>query len=150
MGYGFILDDGQFYTFDIQIYSYNACSDHFDIDHYDYYKGFMHQYQYGYERVEQNFVKEIERINYSVGADTGSFVNNNFSILVKTLNNVEFIKVLRSINAKVEDLHKFHDKFDWSEVIKELDNELESFFTAKIIFDCCDFEQLKNLLNEVP
>lgn len=44
LGHGYVLDDGQSYNFDIQVYSYNGYSDHFDIDHYDYYEKFMYQY----------------------------------------------------------------------------------------------------------
>jgi len=45
--------DGSFNSVDLRIYKYNWYSDHYDKDHYDYYRNYLEQYYSGTERKEE-------------------------------------------------------------------------------------------------
>jgi hypothetical protein len=152
LGDGYVLDDGQFHNFDIRSYQYYIHSDHYDPDHYDYYIPFLRDFLIGNERSVQYSMKLPGNKELWISEETENevFRNNKFNELVDAFKEIDFIEIIRAVNSSIEDIDKFHNKFNWNEILGALDIDDDLFFSAKISFTCSNFKELTLLLEMLP
>ncbi|MFY9080353.1 restriction endonuclease [Aliarcobacter cryaerophilus] len=135
LGDEMVLDDGQFYSFDVKLRPYLEYSDHYDKDHYDYYLPYLHDYHWGGERKDDgNWITKFKEEQFFKDELT-EFKKNSFDKLSNVLKELKCAKLLRAVNAEIEELHKFNRLLDWSELIKEIDLKHDKFFSVLFIFD---------------
>lgn len=151
LGDGYALEDGQIYHFDVIHRSYFKYSDHYDPDHYEYYQSDDRYFFYGimrcrdYEQYHEadNSKQELERIIEKER-------NKAYNKLVDKFNNLPFLKIIRSSNARIEDLDRFYLKRNWSEIIEDLELETDRFFSAWFLFEVEDEDELHHLMTFIP
>jgi len=61
-----------------------------------------------------------------------------------------FLKIVRSCNARIEDLDRFHLKRNWSEIIEDLKLETDRFFSAWFLFNVENEAELHRLITFIP
>lgn len=152
LGNGHVLDDGQIHYFDVRSYQYSIYSDHYDPDHSDYYTPFLTDFLTGNERSVQYTMRlpGDKKLLISKEDEDNLFRNQKFDELVAAFNEFEFIKVLGAVNSSIEDIDKFHNLFNWNEILESLNIDYDLFFSAKITFNCTKFESLISLLKTLP
>lgn len=148
LGHELAWNDGQIYFFDILDYQIYQYSDHYDKDHYNYYKPYISTFRNGSNRYKYD-VKYSNR-TYTFQkyyANNDIEVNSEFDKLFQLFKRVSFIRVLGGKNSNIEALDKFYYQHDWREIIEKYNINDEAFFSAFIIFECNDFTKLVDLLN---
>ncbi|MGR5958458.1 restriction endonuclease [Enterobacter ludwigii] len=105
LGDGYALEDGQCYTFDVKLRSYFQFSDHYDPDHYDYYSPYINNYLYGMKR-EGNWDdhEEAYRSDQELREKLEACRNVSFEKLSEKFKELDFCRLMRSSNARLEDL----------------------------------------------
>lgn len=140
--------DGIAYEFDILTYRYNSGSDHFDIDHKDYYVPFLEIFKCGGSREgNRNFIYANPMQSRDISEE---IVNTEFDKLCKRWEKFSFIHILKCTNAKIEFIDQFSEYFVWDSIISNADYDIDNFFDSQIRFECTDFDKLKKLLNIMP
>lgn len=148
--------NGQWFTFDLQEYSYFKYSDHYDINHYDFYIPYLENYNYGHERSNNNVRKsvngdeEIIKLEEDISGDNEVFINNDFEQLIEAFNSLKFVSLIRGINSNIEYLDQFHSQFYWNDIIDNMQLNPDLFFSSRIIFDCDDIKELTVLISQFP
>ncbi|SMF92270.1 Restriction endonuclease [Paenibacillus uliginis N3/975] len=152
LGHGNVLEDGQYYSFDVHIYPVNSGSDHYDIDHYDYYQPYLGSFAWGYHRKEQINTYEIyENENWELELGQRERVAiESFESLVSNFSTLDFVEVIRSENSNFEAIDLFNYSDDWEQVISTNSISQEQLFSALIIFRVTDENKLDNLMRKLP
>lgn len=150
VSYAYFKDiiEGVAYEFDILTYRYNSGSDHFDMDHKDYYLPFLEVFKYGSSREgDRNFIYANPIRERDISEE---IVNAEFGRLCKRWELFPFIHILKCTNAKIEFIDQFSEHFAWNSIISNADYDIDNFFVAQIRFECTDFDKLKKILNVMP
>lgn len=151
LGDGYALEDGQIYHFDVLHRSYFKHSDHYDPDHYDYYQRDSESFRYGIERNrDYEDHEEAEESKRKLKEKEEAERTKGFDVLVASLNQLSFLKIVRSCNAQIEDLDRFHIRRNWSEVIEKLELEQDRFFSAWFLLSVNDDEKFHELITFFP
>lgn len=140
--------NGFIYETDAKLYQYYKYSDHFDVDHRDYYDQYLSDFKCGSERYERIRFRTSISDNYL--ECTEQIKKQFFDELTATIKKIPFIKLLNASNANVESLVFFSDIFSWEDVIEQTDYKTGNFFDVLFRFECDDFEKLTNLLSQIP
>lgn len=140
--------DGLSYNVDLKIYNYHIFSDHFDIDHQDYYRPYISNFKLGMNRDDNYLFRTVYKDDES--EFTEELKDESYMILLESFKRLSYVNVIKSINAKVEDIVYFSDNFSWENVIIHTDYELNNFFNVEIRFKCTDFNELCRLLSKLP
>jgi hypothetical protein len=136
LGDGNSLEDGQYYTFDVISRPYHKYSDHYDKDHYDYYDPFVETFKAGFDREFKDKFKEGSLIPWpEIQGDTVSNKDISFNQIVDSFKSVNFIRLLRSINCDIENIDKFVNLRDWSELIEKNNINVDHFFSAFFLIE---------------
>ena len=152
LGDGYVLGDGQSYTFDVQVRGFFPFSDHYDPDHYEFYTPFLDQYTRGTSRnsyrraeidAEYRELRALEDENRQVQ-------NEAFSKLLQAFKRTPGLKVVRSTNARIEDLSRFSRLQDWSAVIEDLEFETDRFFSAWFCIFADSEARLLEIAKQLP
>lgn len=146
-----VWEDGQVYNFDIISYQFFPFSDHFDIDHYDYYKPYISTFQQGNTRYPF-YVKYSNRsTNYEI-YEFHSIENKEkpFEKLINSFKKHKFLKVINSGNSNIEALDKFYFQHNWADIIKEYEINDDAFFSSYILVETNEKEKLFKMLKEIP
>jgi hypothetical protein len=101
--------DGIYYEIDLMSYKYIASSDNFDKDHQSYYSYFISNFKCGYSREGQRkyvLAKKEDFFGY-----TDNLINENFDKLILALKKVNFIKLLKCTNSRIEFIDQFSENF---------------------------------------
>lgn len=151
LGDGYALEDGQCYTFHVKHRSYLEHSDHYDPDHYDYYKSDDIP-RFGGPRNFSNYESYAEAIDSKEELLKGIELEKNrgFDALCAALEGIGFIRLIRKCNSHIEDLDRFYVQKNWSEIIEELDIENDRFFSAWFFMSTDDDERLHELISHFP
>lgn len=151
LGDGYALEDGQCYSFDVKLREYLQFSDHYDPDHYDYYTPYMHSYLHGSVR-EGNWDDHAEA--YQSDSILKKELEENkilwFNRLVEKFKELDFLRLIRSTNARLEDLDKFHLQRNWADLISTLDIDTDRFFSAWFLFEVKDVSRFHKLISCIP
>lgn len=147
LGDGYALEDGQCYSFDIKLNSYLEHSDHFDPDHYDYYIPYINNYSKGFPRLSQFDTYEADE---ELKAKLERLRDETFSTLKAKFSELDFLHIIRAVNAGIEDLDKFHAKRKWSDLIFEMDIQTDRFFSAWFLFEAKDDKKFHQLVSMLP
>lgn len=152
LGDGSALSDGQLYSFDVISRPYLPYSDHYDKDHYDYYEPFLHAYHTGMKRDEFNL--DLRSNSWDeIFAHEDSMKkrrNESYDNLVEKLKELKCAKLIRSINANIEDLDKFNNLRDWRELIESINLEHDRFFSIWLFFDVKDKVKFFEFISKIP
>ena len=140
--------DGLYYDVDLKIIPYHGYSDNFDLDHQSYYSFNIPFFKTGMKRQEDRRLVSVLRDDSR--ALTENIKIQAFNALVSAFDKLDFVKILRAINANIENLSYFSDNFSWDDIIQHSDCNIENFFSTVIRFKCYDFDKLINLLNTFP
>lgn len=150
---GWALEDGQVYSWDVQIIQYFEHSDHYDKDHYDYYTMYLPNFLNGATRdgdrkISQYYAsrQEIEQLEKESEATR----NGPFDAMVEALSKLPFMRVARAVNAHIEDAHRFSRRFNWQDIVFELRVEAESLFNAYMILDVSDDDAFHRFMARFP
>lgn len=76
--------------------------------------------------------------------------NVSFEKLSEKFKELDFCRLMRSSNARLEDLDKFHLQRNWSELMSSLDIETDRFFSAWFIFDVSNVDRFHELVSYIP
>lgn len=143
--------DGQFYKFDIYIYTYMDSSDHFDLDHYDYYRPFVGTFVTGFNRVDQRYITLVNQDVIWLSDDKNTpWITDSFNRLEVAFSKLEFIQVIRTINCKIEYLDCLAEREDWSYAMSDMSHEVDQFFSARFIFNVSNKVKLDKLIRYIP
>lgn len=140
--------DGISYTFDIQTYRYNSLSDNFDIDHCSYYDSNIKTFEFGWKRQDKKRFSYIN--NNSRYRTTVESVDGAYNSLISSIEKIEYISVLRSINSKIEFVDQFTNNFSQNALVANANYDVDNFFSVQIRFVCEDFDLLSALLSIIP
>jgi Restriction endonuclease len=142
--------DGQMYFFDVVARSYIKSSDHFDLDHYDYYSSFP-IFGYGLRRpMDHKADCEFRNSELQVREQLRMQKEDAFRELSDTLKRVPFFEVLNARNARIEDLKGFGLNRNWRELIGSLQIDSDNFFSAWFLIKTPKPGMLFDLLNYFP
>jgi len=148
LGDGYVLEDGQCYSFHIALRSYFEHSDHYDPDHYDYYDSDTIPQNGGPRRHESyDEYAEAEESKDSLLKSAEQERIRGFDKLCNELEKVPFIKLIRKCNSYIECLDRFYIQKNWSEVIEELNIENDRFFSAWFFIRVDDDDAFHHLVS---
>ncbi|HWK67617.1 MAG TPA: restriction endonuclease [Rhizobiaceae bacterium] len=148
---GWALEDGQVYSWDVRLVQYLADSDHYDRDHYEYYTMYLPNFLNGAGRDGDRKVSGYYAAQqYIEQLDAKSERNGPFDAMVETLSKLPFMRVIRAVNAHIEDIHRFSRRFNWQDIIFELHVDVESLFNALLILDVSDDDAFHRFMSRFP
>lgn len=151
LGDGYALDDGQFYSFEVLLRSYSSSSDHYDKDHYDYYTPYLNSFSRGEERRgEWKDQEESYRSLDELKDRLDRIRNGPFCELVSLFEGLDCLRLVRSVNAQVEDIGRFYLRRNWADLIESLGLETDRFFSAWLLFEVLDEETFLELITYIP
>lgn len=144
--------DGAMFEYDVLKYDYWGLSDHFDMDHHNYYDPYLRIFEGGYSRDEfpnsyvtvLNFTKEEDFLY------TEEYVNGEFDKLRSTMEKLDFIRILNAQNARVELIGQFSEYFEWQALIEKSGYAVDNLFEVYFRLECLDFDKFKALLEILP
>lgn len=70
--------------------------------------------------------------------------------MVSNLRKINSIDIISAINCNVEKLPLLSNSSDWVNTINYNDFSIHDIFSARIIFSCDDFSELKKIINVIP
>ncbi len=153
LGDGYSWTDGQMYTFDINQREYIAWSDHYDMDHYDYYRPYVDAFVRGRLRPFK-YPSSVSGIDPSGRAELEEKLqrdrDGSFASLVKAMEKVPGVEIVRAINCMVEYLDDFRSGESWIGLASEFGFDVDRFFSAKIILSVSDPAHLFHLVQKFP
>lgn len=150
LGDGYTLEDGQSYTFDVRQRSYMKFSDHYDPDHYDYYED-LPLFSHGVTRPRsRSAIEEEERSEKALLAAVEKERNRGYKALVRALNQVFFLRIVRSCNSTIEDLDRFHALRNWTALIEKLHLKTDRFFSAWFLLEVNDDVKFYRMMSFIP
>ncbi len=125
--------DGIYCYIDFNIYKCRQFSDNFDVNHQNYYDKYIANFKSGCERIKE------ERGYITFGKDnvreiTEELVNDAYNKFIEALEKVEFLRILRSNNAKVEHLDGFGENISWEFGLLDVGYNLHNFFNVEVVF----------------
>jgi hypothetical protein len=151
LGDGYALDDGQIYSFEVMLRNYLQWSDHYDPDHYDYYTPYINSYLTGNERKRSyDEYEEALKANDDLKDKIEKEKVEAFNALSEKFKEIIFLRLVRSSNARMEDLNKFNLQKNWSELISDLDIDTDRFFSSWFFFDVENEEEFHKLISYIP
>lgn len=143
--------DGIMHDYDVLVYTYWGYSDHFDIDHHDYYDAYLKMFEGGYDRAD------FPRSNVTVLNNTEEeflyteeYVNSEFDKLLEVLQKLDFIRILNARNARIEMIDQFSEYFEWQELVEKSDYAADNFFETCFRLECLDFEKFQAFISVLP
>ena len=143
--------DGTMYQFDVLLYYYWNHSDHFDMDHHDYYDSYLKVFETGCSRkVFSNPYTTVIENGDDAEFDTEEYVNGEFSKLLNVLCRLDCIGFINAHNARIELIDKFSDYFEWEEMIEAADYTIDNFFEATFRIECLNFSEFEKLIKLLP
>ena len=151
---GWVLEDGQWLHWDIEFVQYWPHSDHYDRDHYEYYVRYMPNFLAGADRAEKDWhrkyatAEEIEKIEKEAREKRHVVFNG----MIKSFDKVEFLTVVRGVNAGIEAVHRFERRYVWSDIMESLGESTDAshLFDALIIMNVKDEGRFHELLSLLP
>jgi len=150
---GWVLEDGQFYSWDVTLIEYLPYSDHYDQDHYDYYTQYIPNFLAGRARPAERdwaqYYADQQRVE-ALDAEAAQAKDVAFNKLVAAFKTLPFLKVASASNAQVEELHKFERRYNWEDILQELNFKTGNFFSANFIFRVTDAARLHELFETMP
>ncbi len=150
LGDGYALEDGQFYTFDVQVKGYFRFSDHYDPDHYEYYIPFVDNFVRGSVRASPTDRNIEYEHNAALAKEDRKVRDEAFSILIEALNRTPGVRVARALNARIEEISRFSRLYDWSGIIEDIDFEVDTFFSAWFLLVPDSEERLLAVVRKLP
>ena len=151
LGDGYALDDGQHYTFEVMLRDYLQWSDHYDPDHYDYYSPYINSFLSGNERQRtHNQYEEAVRSDFDLKDKLEKEMVDAFNSLNEKFKELKFLRVIRSSNARMEDLDKFNAQQNWSELIFDLDIDSDRFFSSWFFFNVENDDEFHKFISYIP
>lgn len=151
LGDGYALEDGQIYSFEVMLRTYLQWSDHYDPDHYDYYAPYVNSYLTGGERKRRyDEYEEVLRSDEELKKKLEKERDEAFNTLTEKFKKLDILRLVRASNARMEDLDKFNNQQNWSELIFELDIDTDRFFSSWFLFDVNNEEEFHKLISFMP
>lgn len=134
------------------IEKYWGYSDHFDIDHHDYYDAYLKMFEGGYDRADfsRSNVTVLNNTDEEDSLYTEKYVNGEFDKLLEVLRKLDFIRILNARNARIELIDQFSEYFEWQELIEKSDYAADNFFEACFRLECLDFEKFQAFISILP
>lgn len=144
--------DGIMHDYDVLVYTYWGYSDHFDIDHHDYYDAYLKMFEGGYDRADfsRSNVTVLNNTDEEDSLYTEKYVNGEFDKLLEVLQKLDFIRILNARNARIELIDQFSEYFEWQELIEKSDYAADNFFEACFRLECLDFEKFQAFISILP
>jgi hypothetical protein len=141
MGDGWALEDGQVYMFDVVNRPYSPWSDHYDKDHYDYYKDDSISFRTGFKR-EQPYNEYNKEFGESLAEEEKVRKNTTlgFNTFTTALKSVPYIRLIRAVNSGVENIIKLNSSRDWGQVIEDNDIALDHLFSPWFLIHVGEYE----------
>lgn len=132
------------YVCDIKFYNCDERSDHYDINHYEFYNDYINIFKYGIDR------PKIESNNLLLCIDcfSNEFIDSSFNKLRNVLTKLKWIKILHCNNSRIENIDKINFITGYSEIelnINNFDNLFYPYFTIEV-FNIKEFEKLLSIL----
>ncbi|MEE1898333.1 restriction endonuclease [Flavobacterium rakeshii] len=149
LGHESVLNDGQWYNFDVISRTYSKYSDHYDKDHYEYYLPYLVEYRSGSKR-KVKFEIDSKKPMIVLPQLNQDFISSEFNKLKDEFNKLKCAKLVRAVNCQIEKLNKFNNRRDWSELIEEIDLNEDSFFNAWYIFSVSNKEDFFKMISFIP
>ena len=151
LGDSYAMEDGQIHYFDVINRSYHPFSDHHDFDHYDYYVSHSSSFSSGSDRPLEprawhDRVDSEEELDKRLQAAR----DEEFNALVEKFSKLDFVNLVRSVNAEIEYLDKFYRQFDWSNIVEEVNLDGGRFFSVWFMFDVEDGTKFHKLVSFFP
>lgn len=143
---GWVLEDGQNYSFDIVLRSTSPWSDHYDPDHYDYYERDSQIFRWGRERRIADFNFAMESAKQDAKLEQARR-ESSFNAMVAALGKLPFLRVIRAENCAVESVREYAKNWNWSEL---LENGVPRFFSVTVYFWVDDEKALEVFMTTVP
>lgn len=145
---GWALEDGQVYRFDIVLRSVTPWSDHYDMDHYDYYEDDTNTFSWGGERAPADTkftaaVMEQDMANEQVTRE------GSYNAMLDAFKELDFLKVIRAENCSVESIRDFGTRWNWEKLVGG-GVEINRFFSAWIFFRVTDEAKFKQFMLAIP
>jgi hypothetical protein len=151
LGDGYALEDGQVYFFDVKHQSYLQGSDHYDPDHYSYYTDNAHAFSHGLERARDAEGRgEAYESEEELRSALASEASRGYDRFVGALRSVHNLRLLRSENARIEDLTRFNLRKNWSSVIEDIGLETDRFFSALFLIEPKREDEFMKLVSFFP
>jgi hypothetical protein len=150
---GWVLDDGQIYSWDINFVKYFGSSDHYDRDHYDYYTRYLPNYLGGSSRESDSDHQEYWATYQEAEALEAEHKDKSklsFELMTESFRKVPYLRVVRAINCNPEALPRFERRFDWSDLANELDVDTDNILISTLVFDVLDLNAFLTLLSKLP
>lgn len=144
--------DGIMHDYDVLVYAYWGYSDHFDIDHHDYYDAYLKIFEGGYDRADfpRSNVTVLNTTEEQDSLYTEEYVNSEFDKLLEVLRKLDFIRILNARNARIELIDQFSEYFEWQELIEKSDYAADNFFEVCFRLECLDFEKFQTFISILP
>jgi hypothetical protein len=150
---GWALEDGQLYSWDVSLIEYFPYSDHYDRDHYDYYTRYIPNFLAGRPRPTDRdwgkYYADKQRVE-ELDAEVSKIKDEAFDALVSAFNSLPFLRVLSASNAQIEELHKFDRRYNWEDILQELNFQSGNFFAAEFVLRATDTKRLYELFEAMP
>lgn len=145
---GWALEDGQSYNFDIVQRNTSPSSDHFDMDHYDYYSQGQDAFGWGGERSALDVELFIEELQDNQNQQE-KLRTKPFNGMIEALSKLSFVQIIRAVNCNVESIRDFGRRWDWSELF-ETGVEADRFFSVWIYLRATDELEFRKLMMTFP
>jgi len=150
---GWVLEDGQYYYWDLKFVRYHPFSDHYDDDHYDYYTRYLPNFLGGTPRQEASTREEYWATRQEMEVfeeESKQISKRSFEAMTEAFRKLPYLRVLRAVNCNLESLPRFERRYNWSDLISELDVDIDNIFTATLILEVDDIDRFFKLLAKLP
>ncbi|CAG9273081.1 restriction endonuclease [Burkholderia cepacia] len=145
-GWGF--EDGQTYHFDIVVRSTSPSSDHYDVDHYDYYEDDAHAFSWGIDRRPSDIEFTLSATEQDAIA-AKALQEDSFNAMLEAFSHLSFLNIIRAENCSVEAIRDFGTKWDWKELI-DAGASTDRFFSVWIFFRVTDPAKFNEFMTTLP
>lgn len=151
LGHEMQLDDYNTHFFDILGTWYSEHSDHYHIDHYDYYNPYIASYACGVERyVDWDTTEKRYSDKYDLDKANRKKQNESFSYLCDTINKIPGVRIIRAINAQYEKVDYFQGRLNWAELIAQNDIQINSLFSVWLFLEVTNEEKFFEIIQHFP
>lgn len=131
---------------DLEYYICDKFSDHFDINHHDFYDKYLGLFKHGVTKSQNSKTSCIKVREDRITEDV---VWGSFERLCGILNKMDFIKILNSFNSNIENINQFTDVVGWGEEITD-QGDFDALFFPYIIMEISDIQKFEKLLEIIP
>lgn len=144
-----VHEDGQYYSFDIALRTTSPTSDHFDVDHYEYYRPYLQLYRWGGSRQDDDFNEYIRGME-TEEASARKLRSGAYESLVKALQKAEFLQLVNSENCSIEAIRKYGRRWDWSKLHETEETRGDRFFSTWFLVRALDKSRLHSFISRIP